>query len=190
MLTSISPLGERARGNRWATTAAAYVVASVLGGLTAGAVLGAVGALADVPALAAALVAAAVCAVAAAADVAHRLPTLHRQVDEDWLTRYRGWVYGAGYGYQLGLGVVTIVTSAATYAAFALCVLSGSTVTGAAIGTCFGVVRALPLLLLRTATTPDRLRALGARLERRAALARRATAVLLAASAAALAVSA
>lgn len=36
-----------------------------------------------------------------------RLPGPARQVDEDWLARYRGWVYGAGFGTQLGLGVVT-----------------------------------------------------------------------------------
>ena len=34
MLTSISPLGERARGNRWTVTVTMYVVASLLGGLT------------------------------------------------------------------------------------------------------------------------------------------------------------
>ena len=27
-----------------------------------------------------------------------RLPTWHRQVDERWLARYRGWVYGLGFG--------------------------------------------------------------------------------------------
>ncbi|MDT7545820.1 MAG: hypothetical protein QOE99_1930 [Actinomycetota bacterium] len=186
MLTSISPLGERARGNRWAVTVTAYVVASVLGGLTTGAAVGAIGSLADVPVL----VAAAVCAVAAAADLVHRLPTIRRQVDEDWLTRYRGWVYGVGYGYQLGLGLVTIVTSAATYATVALCLLSGSPVVGAAIGTAFGLVRALPILLLRSADTPDRLRSVAATLERLAAVARRATAVVLAGAAVALAVTA
>ena len=35
-----------------------------------------------------------------------------RQVNEDWMARYRGWAYGAGFGLQLGLGVVTIVTTA------------------------------------------------------------------------------
>jgi hypothetical protein len=183
MLTSISPLGERARGNRWGITVTAYVVASVLGGLTTGALLGLAGSLLQpLP-----LVAAAACAVAAVADLAHRLPTLRRQVDEDWLTRYRGWVYGVGYGYQLGLGVVTIVTSAATYATVALCLLGGSLAAGAAIGTCFGLVRAMPLLLLRGATTPDRLRSVAAGLERLSSAAGRSTVVVLAGAAVALA---
>jgi hypothetical protein len=186
MLTSISPLGERARGNRWATTAAAYVVGSLLGGLTIGAVLGTAGSV--VPD--SRLVAAAVCAIAAVADLTGRLPALHRQVDEDWLTRYRGWVYGAGYGYQLGLGAVTIATSAATYAALALCLLSGSPVAGAAIGGCFGLVRALPLLQLRRADTPEQLRSVAARLEQLASPASRATTAVLAAAAAALLVTA
>jgi hypothetical protein len=167
-------------------TVTAYIVASVLGGLTTGALLGAAGSSVDVSPL----VAAAVCAVAAVADLLHRLPTIRRQVDEDWLTRYRGWVYGVGYGYQLGLGVVTIVTSAATYATVALCLLSSSLLVGAAIGMCFGLVRALPILVLRTAKTPERLRSIAASLERLSSGAGRATTVVLAAAAVALAVTA
>src|SRR4051812_36831787 len=112
MLTSISPLGERARSHRWGVTATAYVVGSVLGGATTGAVLGLAGSRlhASTTVL---LVAAVGCLVAAALDVAGRVPTGHRQVDEDWLVRYRGWVYGLAFGYQLGLGIVTVVTSAA-----------------------------------------------------------------------------
>ena len=63
-----------------------------------------------------------------------RLPTWRRQVDEAWLGRYRGWVYGAGFGVQLGLGVVTIVTSATVYATVLLCALSGSPPVGLALG--------------------------------------------------------
>jgi hypothetical protein len=186
MLTSISPLGERARGNRWVVTVTAYVVASLLGGLTIGGLLGLAGSTFDVSAW----VAAAVCAAAALLDLVRRLPTIRRQVDEDWLTRYRGWVYGLGFGYQLGLGVVTIVTSAATYAALALCLLSGSAFAGLAIGGCFGLVRALPILALRGARTPDALRSVAARLEVLSAVAGRATTVVLAAAAVTLAVTA
>ncbi|MDX6198638.1 MAG: hypothetical protein QOJ79_1789 [Actinomycetota bacterium] len=186
MLTSISPLGERARGNRWAVTVTLYVIASLLGGVTIGALLGFAGSFFD----ATPWLAAAACAVAAGLDLVRRLPTLRRQVDEDWLTRYRGWVYGVGFGYQLGLGVVTIVTSAATYAMLALCLLSGSTVAGLAIGGCFGLVRALPLLALRGAVTPDALRAIAARLEVLSAAAGRTATVVLAGAAVVLAVTA
>ncbi|MCW2723637.1 MAG: hypothetical protein JWN35_558 [Frankiales bacterium] len=180
MLTSISPLGERARGNRWTITATAYVVGSVLGGATVGGLLGLLGDVLlprDAPVL---LLAAVVCLLAALADLAGLLPHGRRQVDEAWLDRYRGWVYGVGYGYQLGLGVVTIVTSAATYAVVALCALTGSLAGGLAVGATFGLVRALPLLGLRTATSPGALHVLAARLERFGAAATRTTAGLLA----------
>ena len=62
-----------------------------------------------------------------------RLPTVRRQVDNRWLNRYRGWVYGVGFGFQLGLGVVTVVTTSAVYLAFAAAMLSGSPAAGAMI---------------------------------------------------------
>ena len=181
MLTSISPLGERARGNRWAVTVGAYVVGSLLGGAAIGALLGGIGQLLlDDPLR---YVAAGVCLLAAVADLTGLLPRGSRQVNEDWLGRYRGWVYGLAFGAQLGLGVVTIVTSAATYAMLALCLLSGSLTAGLAIGATFGLVRALPILRLRSATTPAALRDVGSQLERLAQLAGRATAAVLATAA-------
>jgi hypothetical protein len=186
MLTSISPLGERARGNRWYVTAAAYVVGSVLGGATIGGLLGLLGGTLlpeHAPVL---LLAAAACLLAAVADLAGLLPHGRRQVDEAWLDRYRGWVYGVGYGYQLGLGIVTIVTSAATYAVLALCALTGSLVGGLAVGAAFGLVRALPLLGLRRATTPAALHQMAARLDQLGAAATRTTAGVLGLASAAL----
>lgn len=167
MLASITPLGERGRRMRWGRTTAAYVVGSGLGGAVVGALFGGLGGL--LPArpgrLAAALAVAVVCLVAAGLDLTRRrLPTLHRQVDEDWLQRYRGWVYGVGFGFQLGLGVVTIVTTATVYAALALAALTQSGLGGLAVGATFGLVRALPVLAAGRVTTPDRLAALHARL--------------------------
>lgn len=67
------------------------------------------------------------------------------------MTRYRGWVYGAAFGAQLGMGAATVVTSAAIYATGAVAFLSGNPATGAAIGAVFGVVRAMSLLPARRA---------------------------------------
>ena len=76
-----------------------------------------------------------VCLSAALLDASgRRLPGVRRQVDDDWLRRYRGWVYGAGFGFQLGIGVVTIVTTAAVYATFALAALTGAVATGSPVG--------------------------------------------------------
>lgn len=174
MLTSITPLGERGRGNRWAVTTTAYAVGCALGGATTGLVLGGVGAL--LPPLPVLLLAGAACLLAAAADlVPGRLPVGRRQVDEQWLGRYRGWVYGLGFGYQLGLGVVTVVTSAATVAVLAVALLTRSPLLGALVGLVFGSARALPALLVRHVDSPDRLRRLAQDVERHSGTAARTT---------------
>jgi len=184
MLTSITPLGERGRGHRYAVTMTAYVLGCLLGGATTGVVLGAVGSL--LPALPVLLLAGTACLAAALADATGRLRLGRRQVDEDWLTRYRGWVYGVGFGYQLGLGVVTVVTSAATIAVLAVALLTQSLLGGLVVGLVFGGARALPALLLGRAESHAELRTLAAGLARRAPLAARTTTVALAAGGAVL----
>jgi hypothetical protein len=165
MLASITPLGERGRHNRWATTVTAYVGGSVVAAVGLGALLGLLGSgvrfvAHPAPAVIGGLVVA-VCGAAAAFDT-HRfglqIPTWHRQVNEDWLHRYRGWVYGVGFGAQLGVGVVTIVTTAAVYATLLLALLSGSVARGALIGGVFGAVRALPVVAIGRVKAPDELR--------------------------------
>ncbi len=159
MLASISPLGERARGNRWGRTAAAFAVGAAASGAALGAVLGVAGGAGGDGVWRTALVAlAAVAAGAVDLFAPHRLPTPRRQVNEDWLARYRGWVYGGGFGAQLGVGVVTVVTTATVYAWMVAAAASGSARAGALIGACFGAGRAIPLLAVARADTPSRLR--------------------------------
>jgi hypothetical protein len=186
MLASITPLGERGRNNRWATTVSAYVGGSLIAAAAFGALLGWAGAGVRTlghpgPDMLGA-VAVATCAAAAAFD-AHlfgtRLPSWHRQVNEDWLQRYRGWVYGVGFGAQLGVGVVTIVTTAAVYATWVLAVLSGSAIRGAVIGAVFGAVRAVPVLALGRVGLPEQLRRTHRRMMTLARPAERATIGLL-----------
>ena len=161
MLASIHPLGERARDRRWSVTVSAYLVGSTLGATLLGAALGGLGAVLPLtPTLTAALVVG-LCALALAFDLhlgGLTLPTIRRQVDKDWLDRYRGWVVGVGFGFQLGLGVVTIVTTAAVYLTLALAVLTGSPTAGAAVGATFGLVRALVILAVAGVRRPDQLR--------------------------------
>ena len=143
MLGSITPLGERGRGSRWGRTVTAYVARLARWrGSSPGAALGCAGrpcsrvrararrrgwacwpswwplGLAARPRRALGL----------------RLPTVHRQVNEDWMVRYRGWVYGLGFGLQLGTGVVTVVTTSAVYAMWVAALLSGRRRPGALIG--------------------------------------------------------
>jgi hypothetical protein len=104
------------------------------------------------------------------------LPTVHRQVNEDWLHRYRGWVYGIGFGFQLGLGVVTVVTTSAVYAALGAAFLAASPAAGGTIGAIFGLLRVCTAFSVRGVRRPDQLGAVDARLRswerpaRRAAL--------------------
>ena len=172
MLSSISPLGERARAARWPVTVGAYLGGSVLGGAAVGLVAASVGSLLPEPWRASrpVVVAAAVLLlVGLLLDLrvgGSRLPTIHRQVDEDWMARYRGWVYGVGYGVQLGAGVVTIVTSATVYAVWLLALLAGRPLAGVLLGAAFGLVRALPVLTLRRVYDPAALRRTFHRVER------------------------
>ncbi len=52
-------------------------------------------------------------------------------------------MYGAGYGAQLGLGVTTVVSSAATYVALLAALLTASAPAGAIVLGCYGAVRGL-----------------------------------------------
>jgi sulfite exporter TauE/SafE len=181
MLGSITPLGERGRRSRWGITVAWFLLGAALGGMLAGGVLGSVGAaLGRAVGLGhgARLIAlATVVALGAALDLrlfGVRLPSVHRQVSEDWLGAYRSWVYGLGFGVQLGLGVVTIVTTSAVYAALAAALLTGSGWAGLAVGGAFGLSRGSTVLAAGWIRTPQDLTAADAAIHRWEAPARQA----------------
>jgi hypothetical protein len=162
MLASINPLGERARNQRYSTTVVAYIVGSTVAGALLGFALGLAGTPVAGPVVALGVVAgfAAAGLLLDARPRGWRVPGPRRQVDENWLVTYRGWVYGAGFGAQLGIGFVTIVTASATWVAFACALLSGSAWAGAAIGAIFGLARALPILAAARVRDPSALRRL------------------------------
>jgi len=166
MLGSITPLGERSRGRRWGITVTAFAVAATGAGAVAGALLGAAGGLAGISAAIRMVLLGAAVAVAVAVDLAPglRAPGPRRQVNEAWLHRYRGWVYGAGFGVQLGLGVTTIVSTAAVYATGAAAFLAGSAAAGALVGAAFGLARAATLLAAGGVDEPGALATLDRRL--------------------------
>jgi sulfite exporter TauE/SafE len=172
MLSSISPLGERARASRWWLTTTAYVLGSLIGGLAVGALAGLLGSLVpeswrSSPWLLVPLAVALLIALALDTGIAGTsLPVWKRQVDVAWLARYRGWVYGLGFGVQLGFGLVTIVTSATTYAMVLFAASSGNLVVGLLIGAAFGLVRSSPSLLMARVDTTADLHRVFARLEK------------------------
>jgi hypothetical protein len=180
MLASITPLGERSRKQNWGITTFAHALGGLVGGAVAGFLLGLVGLALPVGETWRLAAFAALLAACAAADV--RIgglapPTHRRQVDQLWLHRYRGWVYGAGFGVQLGAGFLTIVTSAVVYATFAGALLCGSPALGAIVGATFGVVRGATPLLAVGVASPAKLAGLHRGLVRHAGAASAATVV-------------
>jgi MFS family permease len=169
MLGSITPLGERGRGQRWGVTVTAHVLGAVLAGAVLGAVLGGIGAVvlgSAPPAWRAAVLVAGV-AIAVGLDLAvgpGRIPGARRQVNEDWLHRYRGWVYGVAFGAQLGVGVATFVTTATVYAALLAALLTASPALGAIVGGTFGLARGASVLVSARIEAPEQVIRLDARL--------------------------
>lgn len=186
MMATINPLGERARGNRWWRTAAAFTAGCVLGGWALGAIAGTAGSLAVMaagapargPAVAVA-VAAIIALVAGVVELAGwPVPTVRRQVDDAWLARYRGWVYGAGFGAQLGVGLATTVTTVGVYATTGMLVVLGTAghlVVAQVVGAAFGMARACPVLAGGALRDPDSLRRRAARVAAGATASRLAT---------------
>ena len=159
MLSSITPLGERGRRRRWGTTVTAHVVAATLGGAAVGALAGSIGwlLLRDVSWDGRLAFLVVLLAGGLALDWAQRVPGPRRQVDESWLDRYRGWVYGVGFGSQLGTGVATIVTTSAVYVTLLAACLAPSVTWALLIGTAFGALRGAPTLLTARIHSPTQL---------------------------------
>ncbi len=169
MLTSITPLGERGRHNRWAVAVVSHAVGGLLGGITTGAALGWIGSplvvrLGDSGVLWALVVVVVFALSLEQAGV--KPPGLRRQVNEDWLDEYRSWVYGFGFGYQLGAGWLTIVTSAITWCVMAGAVLAGSAIGGAVVMGTYGLVRGLSVVAAAGVRDRSALFSLARRLER------------------------
>ncbi len=181
MLASITPLGERGRQAHWGVTITAFALGAAGAGALAGAGAGAVGEIAS-RALAGGGAARAsdalgahsrlaVLAVGLLAAImldagARPVPGPRRQVDERWLDDYRGWVYGLGFGAQLGLGVTTVVTSAATYVALLAALLTADPLRGAVIVGCYGAIRGLTPLAAAGVRAPGQLLLMHRRLDR------------------------
>ena len=190
MLTSISPLGERARGNTWTVTVAWFTLGATGGGALLGALLGSLGSVAagggvaasggvadDTAGNAAGMWRLAVLAVAAAGaavwDLSGRRFPGRRQVNEDWLPSFRSWIYGIGFGAQLGFAVATVVSTALVPVFMLAALLTSSTADGLMIGAVFGATRGMSVVINRGVRTVDDLRNLHRSLDLAANRARR-----------------
>ena len=170
MLSTITPMAERSRGRRWGLTATWFILGATLGGATLG-VLAVVGAsligLLDLPARAVLGTAAVAALVTACMDlgIGTRMPHHRRQVDEMWLDQFRSWVYGIGFGFQIGTGLMTYIMTAAVYLTVMLAALTGSAVAAMGLALLFGATRGAAILLGAGLTEPDRLRRFHRRFE-------------------------
>jgi hypothetical protein len=165
MLSQLTPMAEAGRGRTFGKTAAWFVAGAIVGGLTLGAVI-ALGALAIAATGVSNTTAVAVVAGAAflAAAVDARVlgfgpPFLHRQVNQEWLVEYRSWVYGGGFGWQIGVGVTTYVMTAAVPLMIVTGALGARPLAALGIGALFGLVRGLAVLLTARLRNPAALTA-------------------------------
>jgi MFS family permease len=165
MLATVTPLAEHGRGHRYRSTAAWFIAGGTLGGATLGLVMAAFALgvrAASASTVALAIVACAAAILAAASDTrlgGFRLPFHSRQVNERWLDQFRPWVYGAGFGWQIGAGLVTYIKTAALYLMIVLAALTASPAVALAVGALFGLTRGLAVLLGRGITSPTALAA-------------------------------
>jgi len=159
MLSSIHPLGERARHNTWVVTALAFTVGAIVSGAAVGLALGGVGSvLVEMTSTALLVATAAVALIAGILDlVGPKAPGPARQVNETWIGSFRGWVYGGAFGLELGLGVFTYVVTWGVYAALASALLTTSPLAGALVGATFGIGRSLSVLAAGYVDRPSRL---------------------------------
>jgi hypothetical protein len=163
MLSAITPFGERGRGHRYAATCAWFVLGAMLGGIVLGGLAAGLAAVvhagggSTVAIGSVALAATLIAAVSDSGLAGVRLPVHFRQVNERWLDAYRPWVYGAGFGFQIGCGLATYITSAAVYLTVVLAALTGSPALAVVVGATFGLVRGLAVTLTRRVRTPTQL---------------------------------
>ena len=175
VLSIFTPVGERARGRRYWVTVLWFVAGAVLGGAVLGALAAGGAALMSAQTWIGAGWAEAIAAVLFAAGAGldlelggdHRLALPHhrRQVNEQWLDRFRRWVSAGGFGAQIGFGLATYIMTTGVYLTVAIGVLSADPKLAFSLGVLFGGCRGLAILVGSFGTTPARLGRIHERIE-------------------------
>jgi MFS family permease len=171
MLSTLTPVGERSRGNRYPVTVAWFMAGAIAGGAALGALSAGFAALVGLwspsdRAVTILVVVAAAVTIGSDLKIAGlRLPTVPRQVNEVWTGRYRNWVYAAGFGAQIGVGLATYVMTAAVYLTIVLASLTGRPAVALLVGLTFGTVRGLAILLGTRLRSPAAIRRFHQRFE-------------------------
>lgn len=171
MLSTITPMAEAGRGHSFRSTSVWFVIGSVAGGLTLGGLMAAMAlsvAALQVTTTMTLWIVAVASLIAAASDgrvSGFHLPGHDRQVNERWLDQYRSWVYGAGFGWQIGVGLATYIMTAGVYLLILMGGLTASPWIGIALGGLFGLVRGLAVYLAAGLDSGERLLSFHARFE-------------------------
>ena len=171
MLSVITPLQEQGRGNRFRATALWFLLGATVGGAMFGglmAVLAVGWGRLGVGAEAALLIVTFGALVAVISDgrlFGFQLPGHDRQVNERWLDQYRSWVYGGGFGWQIGTGLATYIMTSGLYLLIIIAAVSASTSGAIILGTVFGLVRGLAVFAAREVTNLETLNELHRRFE-------------------------
>lgn len=171
MLTSINPISERGRQHRYGVTSAWFITGAVLGGMTLGlatAVLAQGVKAAGIGLNVRFMLGASLALLTLLLDLGLlgvKLPVIRRQVNERWLDEFRGWFYGVGFGWQIGVGVATYVMTAAVGLLVILAALTAQPGTAMAICVLFGLIRGSWVLLTARVRTPEGLRQMLSRLD-------------------------
>jgi MFS family permease len=175
MLSTITPIAERAKGHRYRWSAGWFILGATVGGGVLGLLLGVLsmlGGQVDLSPRSRLVMAAAVALLAVAADArlgGLRLPERPRQVDASWVDTLRPWAYAGGYGFQLGTAVSTYVMSNAIYVVLIASVMLLGPLSAFAVGAAFGVFRGLTILVGAGVRSPKDLSRVHAALDRLAA---------------------
>ncbi|MGQ0848816.1 MAG: hypothetical protein ACT4OP_06810 [Actinomycetota bacterium] len=163
MLSTITPLSESGRGRQFHRPAVWYVIGSVLGGATLGGVVAILTSLlsgwavTESMALAVVTGASLIAAISDGRVLGAALPGHQRQVNERWLDTYRPWVYGVGFGWQIGVGLGTYIITSGVYLMIVMGLLTFKPMAALGLGVGFGLVRGLMIYLSAGLTTPERL---------------------------------
>ena len=171
MLSVITPLQEQGRGNRFRVTALWFLLGATVGGAMLGGLMSVpamgwrrIGADLEV-ALVITTFGALVAVISDGKLFGFQLPGHDRQVNERWLDQYRSWVYGGGFGWQIGIGLATYIMTAGLYLLMIVAALGASTSGALILGTVFGLVRGLAVFAAREVTSLEALNDLHRRFE-------------------------
>ena len=171
MLATITPMAEAGRGHSFRSTSVWFVLGSVAGGLTLGGLMAGIAFAAQrvgVDSYLALGIVSAASLATSASDArlgGFHLPGHDRQVNERWLDRYRSWVYGAGFGWQIGVGLATYIMTGGVYLLVLTGGLSADPVAALGLGALFGLVRGLAVYLATGLDTTEKLHTFHARFE-------------------------